>query len=173
MIASASLAGIGFQFCISLLLPVVLIIDCRRKGIFSWKAFWAGAAVFILFAQVLEGALHAFMIDPAGPSLKMTDHPLFYALYGGLAAALFEELGRYLIFLLLLKRSRQFGDGVSLGIGHGGVEAVLVGAFRAVTAFIYAMMIDNGTFETNLSVLPPKQISQLKTQIMETGFCRT
>ncbi|WP_256682622.1 YhfC family glutamic-type intramembrane protease [Pseudobacillus badius] len=114
--------------------------------------------------------MHAFMIDPAGPSLKRTDHPFFYALYGGLASALFEELGRYLVFLLLLKRSRQFGDGVSLGIGHGGVEAVLVGALGAVIAFIYAMMIDNGPFETNLSVLPPEQISQLKTQIMETGF---
>ncbi|MEK4030462.1 YhfC family intramembrane metalloprotease [Pseudobacillus sp. FSL P4-0506] len=170
MVGSYAFAGMIFQLLISILLPTALLIYWRIKGKFSWRVFWAGVGVFIIFAQILEGGLHAMMIDPSGPSLKMTDNPFAYALYGGLAAALFEELGRYFVFLLVLKRSREFGDGVSLGIGHGGIEAVLIGAVGAVNALVYAIMINNGTFETNLSVLPSQQISQLKMQIIETNF---
>ncbi|KMY53379.1 hypothetical protein AC623_04760 [Bacillus sp. FJAT-27231] len=170
MVESSAFVGMGFQFFISILLPAAAIIYWRKKGNFSWKVCWAGVGVFILFSQVLESGLHAVMINPAGPSLKMTDNLLAYALYGALAAALFEELGRYVVFLLLLKRRREFGDGVSLGIGHGGIEAVLIGAIGAVNILVYAIMIRNGTFETNLSALPPEQVSQLKMRIMESGF---
>lgn len=170
MVGSSAFVGMVFQFLISILLPIALIIYWRKKGKFSWKVFWAGVGVFIVFAQILEGGLHAIMIDPTGPSLKMTNNPFLYALYGGLTAALFEELGRYVVFLLLLKRSRKFDDGVSLGIGHGGIEAVLVGALVAVNSLVYAVMINNGTFDENLSVLPPEQVSQLKLRLIESGF---
>lgn len=170
MITSPAFAGMAFQFLISILLPVFLIVYWRRKGKFSWRVFWSGVGVFILFSQIMEAGLHALMIDPTGPSLKMTDSPFLYALYGGLAAALFEELGRFLVFLLLLKHSREFGDGVSFGIGHGGIEAVLIGAIGAVNALVYAVMINNGTFEGNLNMLPPEQVSQLKERMLETGF---
>ncbi|KKB33423.1 YhfC family intramembrane metalloprotease [Bacillus thermotolerans] len=170
LVESSAYAGMVIQLLISILLPIGLIIYWSRKGYFSWKAFFTGIAVFILFAQVLEAGLHTVMIDPAGPSLKVSDNPYLFALYGGLAAAVFEELGRYLAFLFVLKNSREFGDGVSLGIGHGGIEAVLIGAFGAVNAFIYATMVNAGTFETVFSALPADQVAAIKQQVIDTGF---
>ncbi|KAB7705508.1 YhfC family intramembrane metalloprotease [Bacillus aerolatus] len=170
MIETTAFAGMAVQFLISILVPVGLIIYWGKKGQFSWKAFLAGMVVFILFAQVLEAGLHVVMIDPTGPSLKMTDNPYVFALYGGLAAAIFEEFGRYFALLFFLKRKREFGDGVSLGIGHGGIEAVLVGAIMAVNMFVYAMMINAGTFESNLSMFPADQVATIKQQVIDNGF---
>ena len=49
-----------------------------------------------------------------------------YALYGGLAAGLFEETGRLLAFRFILKPHTARITALSYGIGHGGIEAFWV-----------------------------------------------
>ena len=47
-------------------------------------------------------------------------------LYGGLMAGVFEETGRYVSFKWFLKKETRIQDGLSYGIGHGGIEAMLI-----------------------------------------------
>ncbi len=114
--------AIGIQIVTAFLLPVLAFMLLRKKsGGFSWRSAFVGAAVFVVFSQVLEKLLHVYVFTMNPTTMKWMDNAWIYALYGGLAAGLFEELGRYAGFKLLLRRNRTRLDGLSFGTGHGGV----------------------------------------------------
>jgi uncharacterized membrane protein YhfC len=57
-----------------------------------------------------------------------------------LTAGLFEEIGRWAGYRWLLRRERSFRVGVMFGIGHGGVESMLlVGLNLGVSAVLYVL----------------------------------
>jgi uncharacterized membrane protein YhfC len=62
--------------------------------------------------------------------------PLLTALFLGATAGLFEEGGRYLVMSLLLKKDRSLPDAVAFGVGHGGIEAVLLAGINSLLALI-------------------------------------
>ena len=69
--------------------------------------------------------LHNLVLrSPVGAAIQQ--NILLYALYGGLAAGLFEETGRLLAFRFVLKTRTARLTALSYGIGHGGIEAFLV-----------------------------------------------
>ncbi len=108
----------------TLLLPLGVMLALRRRG-GTWTAFLTGAGTFVLFAMVLEPILHNLILrSPAGAAIRQ--NILLYALYGGLAAGLFEETGRLLAFRFILKPHTARITALSYGIGHGGIEAFLV-----------------------------------------------
>ncbi|HET6871356.1 MAG TPA: YhfC family glutamic-type intramembrane protease, partial [Sporolactobacillaceae bacterium] len=119
---------------------------------------------------VLEKTLHSIMISPTGISLKWTDNPYIFVLYAGLAAGIFEEVGRYIGFKLFLKDKTRYGDGLSLGIGHGGMEALLVGAFAGIYAIIFAHMINSGTMPDVSSQVSSAQLADIKHHFVSQGF---
>lgn len=53
--------------------------------------------------------------------------PVVTALFYGVSAGLFEEVGRYLGYRFVCHGRNSWKDGVALGLGHGGIEAVWVG----------------------------------------------
>jgi uncharacterized membrane protein YhfC len=171
MIVAGSMAGIIVQFIISLFIPIGLVIYGRRKGWLSWKPLGVGILIFILFSQILEKLLHVAVIDPTGPSLKWTDNPFLFVVYATLAAGIFEEMGRYLGFRWLLKRHHDYQDGLSFGIGHGGIEAILIGGIGAVNAWILTNLIQSGAFEQVIAAsLSADQAALLKQQVQQTTF---
>ena len=108
----------------TLLVPLGVMLALRRRG-GSWTAFLTGAGTFVLFVMVLEPVLHNLVLrSPVGAAIQQ--NILLYALYGGLAAGLFEETGRLLAFRFVLKTRTARLTALSYGIGHGGIEAFLV-----------------------------------------------
>jgi uncharacterized membrane protein YhfC len=60
--------------------------------------------------------------------------PVLYILFLGLTAGLFEETARWIGMKFLLKSNRSWLDAVLFGVGHGGVEAlILVGLNLALS----------------------------------------
>ena len=89
----------------------------------------AGALVFIVFAQGLEGALHYLALYREHAfSRAIGANPWLYMLYGALAAGVFEETGRYVAFRRLIGRKRypERDAAVTYGVGHGGIESILL-----------------------------------------------
>jgi len=126
-----------------------------------------GAAVFLVFSQVLEKALHVYLLktNPTTAAWLKT-HGVAFALYGCLAAGLFEEVGRYLGMRLLVRPTGNPGTAVSYGIGHGGIEAVLIGARAAAQLFLFATMLNAGRLETALAPsLSPDTLAHLRTML--------
>ncbi|GMQ78962.1 MAG: hypothetical protein BMS9Abin02_1511 [Anaerolineae bacterium] len=135
---------IGLIVILIILFPIGLAILTRRKWGAPWIYFCAGILTFVI-AQLIHLPLNRLLVKvgvlpdtlPEGSDL------IIAALILGLTAALSEELIRAAGYFLL-KKARGFGDGILLGLGHGGVEAMMVAVILAagVSSFWYSQNID-------------------------------
>lgn len=118
----------------------------RRFGV-SWKIFGLGAAGFI-GVQILHTPLVILTQGPLYLFLKgaITDPTLILvilAVYLGLLAGLFEEVGRYLFYRYYFTKkgialSREHG--LMFGVGWGGIESIIV-ALLLVTTMISSIIL--------------------------------
>ena len=121
----------------SIALPAALLIWWKKRTGEPFRCFLAGAICFTLFAMVLEQISHAvFLAGDNAVSEVLTGSPAAYTLYGSLAAGIFEETGRLFGFKVLLKKHREKACAAAYGIGHGGMEVILV---LGMTYLIYLL----------------------------------
>ena len=127
----------------SVLCPVMLFIYFRRKGA-EGIVFFAGCAVFMLFAIILEGALSVLLMKT--PSWEAVQSSAWRsALLGGLMAGIFEETGRFCAFSTVLKKKLDNRmNAFMYGAGHGGMEVLVVLGFGMVSNLMIASMINRG-----------------------------
>ncbi len=111
-----------------ILLPIILAILLRRHYRVYWILFVVGTLTFLLSQAIhlpLNNWLTSIGVLPDNPQLNGS--PLWRsALILGLTAGLCEELIRASGYLVV-KWARRFEDGVMLGLGHGGIEAMIFG----------------------------------------------
>ena len=150
MVPGGSIAGMAISLIISVALPIVLLIVWRKKTGASFSSFCIGAGIFILFALILEQIFHSVMLGLTGTVLK--DNIWLYALYGGLAAGLFEETGRFTAMKFFMKDPDK-KNAIMYGIGHGGIEAILVTGLNMISNLVTSMMINAGSLESILAPL--------------------
>ncbi len=141
-VSAASMAGMIFSLLVSVGLPVILAVMIRKKLGAQMKSLFVGAGIFVCFAMVLEQILHTLVFSAAGTAL--TSNVFLYALYGGLAAALFEEAGRYIAMRFFMKNALDRDNALMYGVGHGGIEAILLMGMASVNNLLISAMINNG-----------------------------
>ena len=128
---------------VAFLLPICLAIFWKTKTNCYWLAFATGALCFMIFAYVLEGLVNVYLINVnETTSYFLMSSPLAYGVFGALMAGLFEETGRLFGFKLLLKNHKEKNVSVGYGIGHGGIECVLV---LGVNYLLYVFVILGGS----------------------------
>ena len=150
--------------------PIALLFYFRRQGTVSWKAIGVGALVWFVFTQVLEKLLHLYVLQVNSTAVELMKQPWLYALYGGLAAGIFEEVGRYIAMRYWLKNNRDRIDGISYGIGHGGFEAVFLVLNIGVITILSIFLLNNGTFESTFSgKLPAESMEQIKSGLLNSS----
>lgn len=138
----SSVLAILFTLVFSIAFPIGLMLYFRKKG-GKWSTFLIGAGTFILFAMILESILHNLVfLTPLWAVLQ--GNIWLYGLYGGLAAGVFEETGRLLAFKLLLKKEGEPITALSCGVGHGGIEAILLVGLTMVSNLVLAAMATAG-----------------------------
>ncbi len=131
-----------FVALLTVALPLGLMLALRRRS-GKWGPFWVGVLIFVVSAMVLEQVFHTLVfMSPLGPVLQGS--LLATALYGGLAAGLFEETGRLAAFRLLLRGERAPVTALAYGAGHGGVEAVLLVGLTMVNNLALAALVGGG-----------------------------
>ncbi|HJQ14871.1 MAG TPA: YhfC family glutamic-type intramembrane protease [Anaerolineales bacterium] len=134
-----------------ILLPILLWIYFTRNFSLSWRLVLAGALTFVA-AQVL----HIPLVAALGSFLQNSSL-VVNAIVLGLLAGIFEETARYTLFRYILKNARTWKEGVLVGLGHGGVEALLLGILSVVT---FVTMI--GYRSIDLSTVPSIPAEQLE-----------
>ena len=146
MVSSTSIMGMITSFVICLALPIGLFLGLRKRMQLQPGPLVAGAVVFIVFALVLESLMHQAVLSPTadGTNRLLPDHPWLYVLYGTMAAGVFEETGRFVAFHILKKRFQGVRTAISYGIGHGGIEAVLLVGASMVANLVFAALINSG-----------------------------
>lgn len=160
-VSLASIIGMCFTLLISFGLPIGLLLYAMNKLKAKMISFWIGAATFVVFALVLEQLLHIGMINQFGEAL--TGNILMKAIYGGLAAGIFEEVGRFISMKLFMKRFLNKENAFMYGVGHGGIEAMIIVGMTTVSNLISAYMINTGLMEKSLELFD----SDIKQQTID------
>ncbi|AFH64055.2 YhfC family intramembrane metalloprotease [Paenibacillus caseinilyticus] len=147
MVSQGSITALIVQVILGIVIPLSLLFYCRRTLQISYRAVGVGILIYVVFSQLLEQVLHAYLFSGNPVTAVWLNNPWIAAVYGGLAAGLFETAGRWFGFSLLLRKRQERKDGIAAGIGHGGIEALLIGAGMGLLGIVYAVMINSGTFE--------------------------
>ena len=170
MVSGAAIACMVISTVVAFGLPVALFLGFRKRLGLRVVPMLVGAMVFILFALVLEQFLHAFVLRPDadGKIALVTQNPLLYVTYGVLAAGVFEETGRLVGFTLLKRRYARVRTAVSYGIGHGGIEAILVLGLAMISNIALAAIINGGQAASALASLPPETALAVTESLTQT-----
>lgn len=151
MISIWAISGTIFTILIAIGLPITLLIVLKKKTGKGLLAAFVGAVCFVLSALVLEQLLHSFVFSLV-PAIRLM--PALYVTYGCLAAGLFEETARLIGLKLLCRKDKSAAIGFGYGIGHGGVEAILV---------VGVLSVLNLAAMLGAQDLPAAQIAQINT----------
>jgi ABC-2 type transport system permease protein len=161
---------LAFAYTLSItlmiLLGVILAIILRRYYRVYWILFVVGCLTFI-GSQIVHLPLNEWLMDigilPRDPDLSGA--PLWRsALILGLSAGLCEEVARAVGYLVV-KWARRFEDGVMLGLGHGGIEAMLFGG--VLTAATISSLLNLEGIDLETMDLTAAQIEAVSIQLAQ------
>ena len=108
-----------------LLGPLLLAAWWHRRSGAPWKPLLAGALVFFVSQVVLR---FPWQIPLAHSVYRHPRWLIPFLLLSSLTAGLFEETGRWLGYRFLLREpTRRIGT--MFGMGHGGLESILLAGF--------------------------------------------
>lgn len=159
-ISAASIIGMIFTLIISAGLPITLGIIVYKKTHAKISSCFIGCGIFVVFALILEKILHAIVFAVTGNALQ--NNIFLYGLYGGLAAALFEETGRLVAMKFFMKKDLDRENALMYGVGHGGAEAILIVGLTYINNLIISFMINTGGIQLTMS--------QLDSAMQETAY---
>ncbi len=152
--------GIGAVLGIVVPLGIAIWWTIRKKENFT--TILIGAAVFMLFALLLEKPIqNALILPDHGVSRFINARPVLWAFLVGLFPGVFEETGRFVAFKTVLKKRKNKETSISYGIGHGGIEVIIIFGMTYITYLSYAVMINTGTFQTVIDQVMAEAPDQL------------
>ena len=142
MVGTGTMIVMGLLAVLTAVVPLGVMLLLRRRG-GRWGAFWTGVGTFFLFALVLEAMFHQLVLgSPLGAAIR--GNIWLYALYGGLAAGIFEETARLVAFRMVLRSETEPVTALSYGLGHGGMEALLVVGTAMVNNLLMGALLLQG-----------------------------
>ena len=165
MVPVGSLIMMAIDAVLGIAVPVILSVYLVRKHRARLSTILIGAGTFILFALVLESIMHQLVLKgPYGAAIL--DKTLRYAIYGGLAAGVFEETGRFLSMKFLMKKEPSAPlPGVAYGIGYGGVEMLIIFGITMINNLVISALINSGQTDVIFSKVPEDAAVQLQAQL--------
>jgi uncharacterized membrane protein YhfC len=145
--------------------PLILGWWIIKKKETSWKLFGVGVLTFIgsqiFHLPVVNGLTRAFSTGLL-PSVGVLFAPYFNAIVLGLLAGIFEETARWIGYKLLKKKGDSFGSALTLGAGHGGIEAIIIGGSVLLSL---VSMIALKSSDAALLALPADQAALAQQQM--------
>jgi ABC-2 type transport system permease protein len=149
-----------------ILTPIMAAILLRRYFAVRWWLFLVGAATFV-GSQLYHFPLNDWLTDLGwiGPVSVDAPNLLRTAVILGLSAGISESVARALGFGLLFRfgRAQQREDGLMVGLGHGGIEAMLVGGVLTA-ATVSSLWALRGVDLQTLDLLP-EQLTAVQRQM--------
>jgi uncharacterized membrane protein YhfC len=153
----------------NVIFPFVLGWWIIRKKYTSWRLFAVGVLTFIgsqVFHIPLVNGLTKAFASGALPHVSPGFAPFFNAIVLGLLAGIFEETARWIGYKVLKKKGDSFGAALTLGAGHGGIEAVSIGFIVLINL---VAMLGLRSMDTANLPLPAEQMQKV-LEGMQTYF---
>lgn len=123
---------------ICLILPIASSILICKKYKANLNAVLIGALIFIFFQLLTRIPLLNYLYTQSWFLNFTVTNPLIYGFFLATTAGLFEEIGRFIAFKFFFKNNNlTLNNGITYGIGHGGIEAILIVAIPVIlTGFV-------------------------------------
>ncbi len=137
-----------FTISIALILPISAAVWLSIKNISYLRVILLGAMTFTVFQILIRIPMIQLVLQNQQWYIVMNyTRPILAAMLLGGSAALFEIGGRYLVMYFFMRNRHQISDGIAFGIGHGGIEAILLVGVSALLNLIF----QGGTENTALT----------------------
>jgi uncharacterized membrane protein YhfC len=121
-----------------------------------------GVAGFVIFALILESIIHRIVIGRfVSPST-----PVLYVIYGVCMAGIFEETARFIAFKILKKKYQGIGTALSYGIGHGGIESILLAGLAMINSIATSIIFNTGNIESITGKLQGDMLAAANNQLV-------
>ena len=148
MVNTASIIAICITMVITLFLPLIIaaIYGAVNKNKGIWTAWLLGAAGFFV-TQILVRVPIVSVLSLSEGFVKFAENN--YILYGfimAFTAGLFELVGRYAVAKIMSKNLTPERS-LAAGLGHGGIESMVIVGMSYISNLIMVFMINSGTFD--------------------------
>lgn len=147
-------------------LPIGLAMYFYKKEKISFMSVGVGALIFIVSQISTRLPMLNYLNDKGWFVQSIKSNTIIYVVFLALTAGIFEEVGRFIGFKYLLKNKLNWKNGIAFGIGHGGIEAILLVGMTYVANIIFSISINSGSFYTLVEKAP--QIAGLKEILVTT-----
>lgn len=169
------LAACVVTLLVSLVLPVALPIVLSRKhrGEGVWKAWLVGAVGFVVPQVLIRLPILSYLGTRADFVAFAQNHLLVYALGLAFTAGLFELSGRY-AGARLLRKDMTFRKAVVMGLGHGGIEAIILTGISYVSNIAFLITVMTGSLDAQIAGLTAagtdaSQLIAMREVMLSTG----
>jgi uncharacterized membrane protein YhfC len=170
MVSIASMISMVITLIICFGLPIGLAVYFYKKERIALVAVAVGALVFLV-TQVLIRIPILSYLSTLQWYQQMAANLFIIALFLSLTAGIFEEVGRYFGFKLFLKKHLSWKNGVAFGIGHGGIEAIVLTGLTYINNLVYSVMINTGTFDQAIApLIEPEIAGYIKAQLIDIPY---
>ncbi|MGL4989543.1 MAG: YhfC family intramembrane metalloprotease [Sarcina sp.] len=131
-----------FNIAVCFVIPIgsLIYFILKKKHV---KIYFVGMAVFFISQILIRLPMMSVLSTNDMYLTFIAFSPILYVLFSSFTAGLFEEVGRYIGFKMIEKKSLGFKDAIAFGLGHGGVEAMLiVGILNVQNLLLYLFSKD-------------------------------
>jgi uncharacterized membrane protein YhfC len=166
MVSTVSIFSMVITLLICFGLPIILFIYFYKREPIAVAAVLVGALVFLV-SQIFTRIPLLNLFSSMEWYQQIAANIFLLAFFLSVTAGLFEEVGRYLGFKLLLKKHLTWENGVAFGIGHGGIEAIVITGFTYINNLVYSILINSGAFaDTIAPQLGPEIAAYIQDQLV-------
>lgn len=167
MIDNLTILACIFTLFISLVLPIGFIIyyGVKHKGQGIASAWILGALGFVVTQMCIRVPILAAIAKIEGATAFSINHYIFFVLSLAVTAALFEFAGRFATAKIMARKNLTYRRSLAAGLGHGGIEAIILVGITYINSLVYIFMIQTGSFETLIAqaAAAGQNVSQLYT----------
>lgn len=165
-----SILFLALSVLVMVLLPIGAAILLKIKLRFSAQTLLAGMLAFVVSQILIRIPLLNFLQQQFWFIAFATANPALYGISLAFTAALFEGVGRFFFLWLLVKKDRTWAQGIGNGIGHGGVESLILGISGTLPALFYAIILNGGNGEALLLLNPQLEAIFLQLQTSAPAY---
>ncbi len=153
MVPAATIITCVISLLVCLVLPVaaagIFTLKNKKQGILS--AWLLGAAGFFV-TQILIRLPILTVLQTQSWFMELSKNHLFaFSFLLAFTAGLFELAGRFAVAKLLAKKDLTWKRSLAAGLGHGGIEAIIIVGITYVNNLAYIAMINTGAFDAVLA----------------------
>ena len=145
-------------------LPIALFLIFRKKLNLKVLPMLFGIFGFVIFALVLESMVHSLVI---GKIIIKENTPVLFIVYAIFMAGIFEESARFISFKILKQKFKGIGTALSYGVGHGGIESILVAGVSLLFALVMGIMVNTGSVNLITDKLTGSSLTFINSELSQ------